>query len=117
MKLRLPQSSSRPGILGFGLVGTIGFGLLGLLMLSRRSWCEPILRLVLQFIADQFGSRTGYQPSVYIYYAWMPVFWAIAWFVLFLRAWLREPALNRRIDARLRSELEQSARGAPIEPD
>jgi len=43
--------------------------------------------------------------------------YAILWFGLFVRAWIREPAVDRRIDAALRSELQKTARGAPIEPD
>jgi hypothetical protein len=100
-----------------GIGGTVLLGSLGLTMLSFGSFCEPILRAALPLIASHVGGHYRYDPSWYYVWAWAPMAYAALWFLLFVRAWLREPAIDRRIDIALRSQVQQSARGAPIEPD
>jgi hypothetical protein len=86
-------------------------------MLSFRWVCEPILRVALPLFASHLGGSYHYDPGTYYVWAWAPVVYAALWFLLFVRAWIRKSAVDRRIDAALRSQVEHTARGAPIEPD
>ena len=100
-----------------GIGGAAALVSLGLIMLSFRSVCEPILRIGLPFVASHLGGSYHYDPGTYYVWAWAPIVYAALWFLLFARAWIREPAVDRRIDAALRAQVEQAARGAPVEPD
>ena len=100
-----------------GIAGTAAVGSLGLIMLSFRSVCEPVLRIALPFVASRLGGSYRYDPGTYYVWAWAPVVYAALWFLLFVRAWIRAPVVDRRIDGALRSQVQQSARGAPIEFD
>jgi len=112
-----PLGATRWGMAIIGIGGAAALSLLGTVMLKCRWLCEPLLREALPFFAAHLGGRFRYDPSEYYFWAWTPMVYAILWFGLFVRAWIREPAVDRRIDAALRSELQKTARGAPIEPD
>jgi len=117
MRPRRPLGATRGGIAIIGIGGAVALGLLGLIMLGFRSVCEPILRVALPLVASHLGGSYHYDPGTYYVWAGAPIVYAALWLLLFVRAWIREPAVDRRIDAALRSQVEQTARGAPIEPD
>lgn len=112
-----PLGHTSGGIAILGAAGTIGFALLGAAMLNFRPLCEPVLRLVLPFVAARMRGDYRYDPANYEFWAWLPVLFAALWCFVCLVALSNKPGNDRRIDRAIRERLHRSARGAPLEPD
>lgn len=87
-------------------------------MHGYRPFFEPLLRLLLPLAAGRLrGGYYQYDASDYVFWAWMPLVLAAVLLVTCLVFFITKPATDQRIDKTLRQRLEQSARGAPLEPD
>jgi hypothetical protein len=86
-------------------------------MQSYRAFFEPLLQLVLSFAVRRAGGGYhNYDPSRYELWAWMPLLLAFVWLATCLIAFITKPAADRAVDQALQERMQQSARGAPLEP-
>ena len=101
-----------------GVTGTFGFVALAVAMQAYRPVFEPILRLLLPYIAGRMGNGFyRYDPSRYEFWACTPIFFASIWFVTALIAFVTKPGVDRGIDLALQERLKPTIRGAPLERD
>ena len=108
---------TRRGIALFGAGATFAFTLLSAAMHSYRPFFEPLLRVLLPYAAGRLGGgHYHYDPSNYVFWAWMPLVFAAVLLTTCLVIFITKPATDRRIDSTLRQRLQQQARGAPLEP-
>jgi hypothetical protein len=97
-----------------------GFGLASAAMVLFRDRCEPVLRLVLPLVATLLlrgGHPFHYDPDNYYFWAGAVGLMALLWVALIIRAMMLKPGQDRRLEAHLRAQLGQSARGAPLNPN
>jgi hypothetical protein len=98
------------------LLGGGGGGLLSAILFLFRDQCEPLVSIVLPLLARALGGHLDYDPSEYWFIAGWVGFLALLWSIGIGWTIIRKPAEDRRVDRILREKLEQSARGAPLEP-
>jgi len=109
---------TRRGIALLGTGGTIAFAFLSAAMHSNRPFFEPLLRVLLPYVAGRNGgSRYIYDPANYGFWAWMPLLFGLVLLTTCLIFVITKPATDRRIDKALWQRLEPQARGAPLDPD
>lgn len=109
---------SRRGIVLFGTGATVAFTSLSAAMHGYRPFFEPLLQVFLSYAAHRSGGGYyRYDPSDYLFWAWMPLVLAGVLLVTCVIFFVTKPGTDRRIDNTLRQRLEQRARGAPLEPD
>ena len=106
---------TRVGIVAFGLFGAGSFALLSAAMHGYRSLFEPLLQVFLMVMRREGSHR--YDPSDYVFWAWVPLLFAAIWLVTCLFVLANKSATDQRIDRALQERLGQRARGAPLEPD
>lgn len=115
MKIFRPFGDTNKGLLLIGISGGVSFALLSALMFAFRAQCEPLLRLILELLPRK-RSFYQYNPEGYYIWAACAAGMSLIWIMLMVVAILNKPRVDRRIDKNLKSKINQSARGAPLEP-
>jgi len=114
---REPIGTTRKGQVLLGALGLIvGVGS-GLGLETRPTTFEPILRIALYGLGVLLRVHVHYDPSERTFFAVLLAALGTIWALLMARAFIREPARNRMIDAYLmrQNQIDQAHR-ATINP-
>ena len=114
---REPIGTTRKGQVLLGALGLIAGVGGGLGLETRPTTFEPILRIALYGLGALLRVHVYYESSERIFFAILLAALGTIWALVLARAFIREPARNRMIDAYLmrQSQIDQ-ARRATVDP-